>query len=134
MSKAGKVVEAECFVLKDMHGNVRAELSLRSGSPSLIMYGENKKRRLEIILNDDGAGLLLFDESGHCRLQACLEQDRPGIVTPSISVGGPRGEGGIVLYVGPDAQTGILFLDKEHKPILDFSSSASFNTRPGEPR
>lgn len=122
MSSIDKVVEAECFVLKDKQGNIRAELSLCSGSPGLILYDENKKKRAMLSLFAEDVGLVFFDEEGLCRLQICLERDRPGIGTPSISMGGPRREGGITIYVGPDAQTGIVFLDKENKPILHFPS------------
>ncbi|HEV3261148.1 MAG TPA: hypothetical protein VG013_30125 [Gemmataceae bacterium] len=134
MSPIDKVVEAESFVLKDGQGNIRAELSLRSGFPGLIMYDENKKRRAELSVGASGVGLLFFDESGLCRLQACLERDRPGIATPAISVAGQRGQGGIVLYVGPDALTGITFLDREHKPCLDFTNAFRFDPGVGEPR
>ena len=133
MSSIDKVVEATSFVLKDAQGNVRAELSLRSGSPGLVLYGEDKKRRAELSLDAHGMGLLFFDESGHCRLQACLERDRPGIGTPTISMGGQKGEGGVVLYVGPDALTGITFLDKDHKPVLHISNEVSRSERSTEP-
>jgi hypothetical protein len=133
MSTSERVLEAERFLLKDAKGNVRAELSLCSGSPGLIFYDKNLKRRAELSLDEDSVGLQFFDETGLCRLQIALERDRPNVATPTISIGGIRGEGGIVLYVGPDAVTGIVFLDKDHKPTLDIPSQLPSDTQFGGP-
>lgn len=122
MSHSNQTIEAEGFVLKDAQGNIRAELSLRQGRPGLFFYDENKKTRAALVVDADAMGFEFFDEAGLCRVCISLDKDRPGIGTPSISLAGPRGEGAILLGIGPDGFTTITFLGKDHKPILQLPS------------
>jgi hypothetical protein len=122
MSSAEKVIECEAFVLKDAQGNIRAELGLRQGWPRLILFADDKNRRAELFLDANNIALQFYDDSGTCRLQACLERDRAGIASPSISIAGPKGDGGIVLYVGSEAITGLTFLGRDNKPILNLTN------------
>jgi mono/diheme cytochrome c family protein len=60
-----RVVEAERFVLRDVNGQVRAELRLVEGQPSLELFDDGGKRRLRFGLDSDGsARVLLYDKNG----------------------------------------------------------------------
>ncbi len=63
-----KVVAAEKYLLRDASGKTWAELSVRDGQPSLILFDENGQPRTRLALAPDGAATLaLFDKDGSQR-------------------------------------------------------------------
>ena len=68
--KAGKVIEAEKFVVKDRFGKIRAELGLSGGVfpnvPHLSFYDEQSKPHIRLELNRTTAEFLMGDKKrGH---------------------------------------------------------------------
>lgn len=81
-SDAGlQVVEAQRFVLKNVEGKVRAELSTaRNNEPKLWFYGEDGKRRIEVSLLSDGtAGVWLLDRQERIRAGLSMMEEEPSL-------------------------------------------------------
>ncbi len=73
---AGKVVEAEQFILRDSNGKHRAQLGVKA---------------------DGLVGLVLFDQKGQSRAAVALEADG----TPSLGLFEKDGKGGVLMGVIP---------------------------------
>jgi mono/diheme cytochrome c family protein len=68
LAAPAKVVDAEKFVLRDMEGKRRAELSLQAGGPSLALFDERGQRRVQLaVLADGSAKWSLYDQNGQYR-------------------------------------------------------------------
>ena len=62
-----KVVEAECFVLKDSQGKERARLDVDNGIPTLSMTDEADRIRLCLAVYDSGPSVALYDTDEEIR-------------------------------------------------------------------
>jgi len=73
---AGKVVEAEKFVLRDAEGKVRAELGFRDGEPGLVLRdGQGKPRTRLAVLADGSSSITLYDKEGTGRAVLRVKPD-----------------------------------------------------------
>ncbi len=82
-----KVIEAQRFVLKDAHGEVRAWLGLFGQGSELILGDANKEPKLTLKVSEEASDLHFYGEE-HSGMNLGLD-----LGNPAISMAGSDGEG-----------------------------------------
>lgn len=96
-------IEAQGFILKDMNGHVRAELSLTGSTPSLKFKDENGSALVTLALNDTPAGpMLLLSDPQHHASVALSVLEHAG---PQLALTGERADIQAHMGVAPDGTT-----------------------------
>lgn len=114
-SPAGRVVEAERFVLRDGSGKVRATLAtLDDNRVALFLYDQDERPRAGLGLRaDGGVGLTLYDRAG--RPRTALSPLADGGV--GLHLYDQRGERRAGLALKPDGTPSLEFLDEDGKSL-----------------
>ncbi len=134
-AKSNRVVEANTFVLKDISGQVRAELKTdEDSSPRLVLFDAHGGGRAWLDLSKKGEPALRFwDASGKPLLELSTAVDRPRLTLFS-----PQGNDGLTVWTAKEGGSGLVMYgpeglrvgltDKQGKPFaIAFESN-------GEPK
>ena len=102
--KGPTALEAQSFILKDLNGHVRAELSLTGSTPSLKFRDESGSALVTLALNSDAPGgpLLLLSDPQHHGSVALSVLANAG---PQLSLAGERADVQVHMGVAPDGTT-----------------------------
>ncbi len=97
-------LEAQSFILKDLNGHVRAELSLTGSTPSLKFRDEKGSALVTLALNSDAPGgpLLLLSDPQHHGSVALSVLENAG---PQLSLAGERADVQVHMGVAPEGTT-----------------------------
>lgn len=102
--KGPTALEAQSFILKDLNGHVRAELSLTGSAPSLKFRDESGSALVTLALNSDapsGPLLLLSDPQHHGSVALSVLAN----AGPQLSLAGERADVQVHMGVAPDGTT-----------------------------